>query len=263
MRTSEHTRCAVCTQETTKRCGKCRAIFFCSTRCQALLWPTHKVLCGRDLHVFYLPPLTPAELKVDEIKDKHPYRDRLLSLHEWVTKVHGETWAAFRSTLTTPASQNLLLEEMRMSNVLVAYAYLCQEGVAEITAGSTDRASTPWHQFANMACFIRDRYYAKLLESSKSREQEARDPVAGRGSFVVNAFWRQELVLGTLGAQASGAAARLSEEEFLQFAEKLQLGAIEVLKRADILESTKKHLKEKCPESALRANITRHYLGGS
>lgn len=74
-------RCAACQQETTQECSACRAIHFCSRRCQSLvsdplslplsgrtlsfrgeadaphrqLWPTHKVLCGRDPDVF-VPP---------------------------------------------------------------------------------------------------------------------------------------------------------------------------------------------------------------
>ncbi|CAN0460710.1 unnamed protein product, partial [Hapterophycus canaliculatus] len=34
-----------CPRPATKRCTKCRAVRFCSTECQALLWPSHKSLC--------------------------------------------------------------------------------------------------------------------------------------------------------------------------------------------------------------------------
>lgn len=33
----------------TKRCGGCRAVFFCNRKCQIKAWPIHQNHCGRDL----------------------------------------------------------------------------------------------------------------------------------------------------------------------------------------------------------------------
>ncbi|GAA5898090.1 hypothetical protein JCM5296_001989 [Sporobolomyces johnsonii] len=53
--------CAICENKTTKRCGGCRLVYFCSRECQKLLWPTHKVQCGRDPTRFHLPALQEDE----------------------------------------------------------------------------------------------------------------------------------------------------------------------------------------------------------
>lgn len=73
--------CTVCDKPGDQQCSACRAIFFCSTRCQKLvrpphnqahqrgttvlilehlqLGPTHKALCGRDSEAFFFPPPQP------------------------------------------------------------------------------------------------------------------------------------------------------------------------------------------------------------
>lgn len=85
--------CTVCDKPGDQQCSACRAIFFCSTRCQKLvrpphnqahqrgttvlilehlqLGPTHKALCGRDSEAFFFPPLSPADVEaLERIKDK-------------------------------------------------------------------------------------------------------------------------------------------------------------------------------------------------
>ncbi|GAA5937364.1 hypothetical protein JCM10213_007212 [Rhodosporidiobolus nylandii] len=37
--------CAVCKKEAESRCGKCRAVYFCSRACQVAGWPAHKPKC--------------------------------------------------------------------------------------------------------------------------------------------------------------------------------------------------------------------------
>ena len=42
--------CLVCWKEgSTKRCGKCRSVHYCSSECASKAWPVHKEHCGRDL----------------------------------------------------------------------------------------------------------------------------------------------------------------------------------------------------------------------
>lgn len=40
------------------RCGKCRAVCYCSRRCQRLQWPTHKYHCWKIWEGAYSPPAT-------------------------------------------------------------------------------------------------------------------------------------------------------------------------------------------------------------
>ncbi|BGP38946.1 hypothetical protein JCM10449v2_002884 [Rhodotorula kratochvilovae] len=226
MSTPQPSICTVCGGDTAKQCSKCRAIFFCSTRCQALLWPTHKVLCGRDPNVFYLPPLTPEELKkLGKIKDTQPYHQTAKSL----------------------VRLNLFAEEIRMTNVMSAYDYLYLTKVAELDVGGKDSKLAPWHVFAHAGRHLRDEYYEKVLQSGKSEVQEALDGRIGRGSFVVlNAFLRQQLVHATLIAQASGPSQRLSSAEMLKLCQMGQPDAIKVLDGTTMLEAAKDQLKAEC-----------------
>ena len=38
--------CAVCGTRTTKRCGKCGSVWYCSRDCQRRDWKTHKINCN-------------------------------------------------------------------------------------------------------------------------------------------------------------------------------------------------------------------------
>ena len=39
-------RCLECGAEASKRCGRCKAVFYCSAACQRAGWPAHKAKCG-------------------------------------------------------------------------------------------------------------------------------------------------------------------------------------------------------------------------
>ncbi|BGP47023.1 hypothetical protein JCM10450v2_002875 [Rhodotorula kratochvilovae] len=242
MSTPKPSICAVCGEETTKQCSKCRANFFCSTRCQALLWPTHKVLCGRDPNVFYLPPLTPDELKkLDEIKDKRPYRDSPKSLFHWVTELCDvpERAGAFSSPM---------LEDMRLGHLLSAYDCLCQDNLAALESGDQDFTVSTWQHFANSAWYLRDEYFrARFDGPGRSTREGVLDTAAGHGCFtVLNAFFRQQLVHATLGWQCMRPKPRLSPEELFALASKAQLRAIKILDETDVPDACKKHLKVPC-----------------
>jgi hypothetical protein len=41
-------KCFVCNVDTSKRCGRCKKVLFCSTICQRQGWTTHKQQCTRE-----------------------------------------------------------------------------------------------------------------------------------------------------------------------------------------------------------------------
>ncbi len=50
--------CVICSNHTASKCGKCKAVFYCSKECQKSDWNLHKVFCST------LPfPITPVEGK--------------------------------------------------------------------------------------------------------------------------------------------------------------------------------------------------------
>ncbi|KAL8287200.1 hypothetical protein RQP46_003652 [Phenoliferia psychrophenolica] len=55
--------CAVCSKEDPKmqRCSRCKLVSFCGAAHQAILWPAHKVTCGKDPTLFFQPDLSRAE----------------------------------------------------------------------------------------------------------------------------------------------------------------------------------------------------------
>lgn len=58
-----HELCAACHKpNATKRCGKCRAVFYCSRACQATHWRAHKLTCGTPPPPVMPRPQTPGEL---------------------------------------------------------------------------------------------------------------------------------------------------------------------------------------------------------
>ncbi|BGP15659.1 hypothetical protein JCM10213_006171 [Rhodosporidiobolus nylandii] len=64
MTSRETGECCVCGKETADRCGACAeadfALFFCSRDHQKLIWPIHKLVCGKEM--FSWPPLTKEEV---------------------------------------------------------------------------------------------------------------------------------------------------------------------------------------------------------
>ena len=46
----ENAKCKVCKKTATKRCSRCKAIYYCSRECQIKDWITHRFICQKLLH---------------------------------------------------------------------------------------------------------------------------------------------------------------------------------------------------------------------
>lgn len=44
-------KCSICDKETTKRCSRCKAVYYCSTECQSKDWHNHNEMCKRFKYV--------------------------------------------------------------------------------------------------------------------------------------------------------------------------------------------------------------------
>ncbi|GAA5880632.1 hypothetical protein JCM3774_000559 [Rhodotorula dairenensis] len=58
--------CLVCGKAATLRCSRCSqeggiSLFFCSKEHQMLVWPAHKLVCGKNAHPFRVPVFTQEE----------------------------------------------------------------------------------------------------------------------------------------------------------------------------------------------------------
>ncbi|GAA5992887.1 hypothetical protein JCM10908_001391 [Rhodotorula pacifica] len=58
--------CTVCGAESQTRCSSCYSesglsLYFCSKEHQKLIWPYHRLVCGKRAHPFHLPPFDPEE----------------------------------------------------------------------------------------------------------------------------------------------------------------------------------------------------------
>ena len=64
--TSPHRQCAHCTRPGTKRCSRCKKVWYCSQACQRKQWPLHKEICyapnSQLLNIVHFPPHTIARL---------------------------------------------------------------------------------------------------------------------------------------------------------------------------------------------------------
>ncbi|GAA5898086.1 hypothetical protein JCM5296_001988 [Sporobolomyces johnsonii] len=117
--------CAICDNKTTKRCGGCRLVYFCSRECQELLWPTHKVQCGRDPTRFHLPALEQDEARaLAQIQHLQFHEDDMESPMgtpmEYLEKkdLYCGTWPELVSTLSL--DQSCPIPEPKRSKILIA-----------------------------------------------------------------------------------------------------------------------------------------------
>ncbi|GAA5922440.1 hypothetical protein JCM3775_005730 [Rhodotorula graminis] len=62
--------CAVCSNQTVKKCAACESVFFCSPACQKAVWSTHKWACGKGFDTFSQAPLSHDEVELLHKLDK-------------------------------------------------------------------------------------------------------------------------------------------------------------------------------------------------
>ncbi|GAA5988353.1 hypothetical protein JCM5350_004411 [Sporobolomyces pararoseus] len=136
--------CSVCENQTTKVCSNCKEMYFCSQRCQKLIWPTHKFLCGKlDRLTFSFPPLSKEERADVDLLNRSRRRfdhtcDKCVSPPQ--TKVEGASlfehvqslglfegdWSSFLDAITVGDN---LIEEPRLSIILtLVRAHLDESG---------------------------------------------------------------------------------------------------------------------------------------
>ncbi|GAA5901910.1 hypothetical protein JCM8208_006636 [Rhodotorula glutinis] len=216
--------CAACISPATSRCSACRSLRFCSKRCQSLLWPTHKILCGRDPDLFYLPPLTDNELAmVCANKDRSPQGPGTPTFHDEITLLRRQAgyrgvspWEDFTTSIMTadvrpqPGVQLLAqARDDRLHDLVSAYRFLASLMHPPFAPGSVERARCAWYFFATSADNMRALYSESWVGTGDDVPTSAAHAVAGghlwvmAGSCIIlNQLYRQLLNNMTLATWA-------------------------------------------------------------
>ncbi|KPV75641.1 uncharacterized protein RHOBADRAFT_43063 [Rhodotorula graminis WP1] len=244
--------CIVCYTATTKLCSACRAVRLCSERCQRILWPTHKVLCGRSVDTFYLPPLTADEIRsLDDVKSR-PGLVPGLRGQSLVSLVKGGypgpladfLWTTFWQRLTAPANDDPYEENERLENVALAYEFLGHAADRELFAGNPPARRSPWQLFAKSCMAFHTEYCEAVAKmSGNTPEAAAFDKATQIGSFtVLNALFRQQLVHATITCQSYNRPSLVGQEEALELVQAGRTRAVKLLEASDLPEFVKQRL---------------------
>ncbi|GAA5843760.1 hypothetical protein JCM9279_000135 [Rhodotorula babjevae] len=216
------------------------------------LWPTQKVLCGRDVDKFYMPPLTAEEL---EALDKAKATPALLpGLHgqSLVTFIKSPCsgaladflWTTFWTRLTAPANDDPYEENRRLENVALAYDTLAHAADHERAPGDPTMCRSPWQLFAKSCMAFHPEYCAAVAKLSGATPAQASfDKATQRGSFtVLNSLFRQQLVHATLSCQPFLRPDLISLDESLELVQAGRRRAIQLLQESDLPETVKQRL---------------------
>ncbi|BGP38841.1 ubiquitin-specific protease [Rhodotorula kratochvilovae] len=150
--------CAVCDMKTSTRCSGCKGPAFCSTRCQAILWTTHKHFCKRPdgpATTFSFPPLTRKEAAIFDPAPQVPYVGDCVTgeTEEWLSYVfhhglwecppghrqHGaECYIRVQQEVILPAPSSRLQEPNR------SYLLAVLQMLYFLVDRSTEQNCTPW-----------------------------------------------------------------------------------------------------------------------
>ncbi|GAA5922560.1 hypothetical protein JCM3775_005772 [Rhodotorula graminis] len=215
--------CIVCYAATTKLCSACCA-----------LWPTHKVLCGRSVDNFYLPPLTAGEIQsLDEVKGTPGL----------VPGLRGQS-LTFWQRLTAPANDDPYEENKRLENVALDYEFLGHAADRELFAGNPPARRSPWQLFAKSCMAFHIEYCEAVAKmSGTTPEAAAFDKATQIGSFtVLNALFRQQLVHATIACQSYNRPSLVSKEETLELVQAGRTRAVQLLEASDLPEFVKQRL---------------------
>ncbi|KPV77347.1 uncharacterized protein RHOBADRAFT_51219 [Rhodotorula graminis WP1] len=174
------------------------------------LWPSHKVLCGRDPDMFYLPDLSTADVaRLESFKNEF-FADYDETFADFVSTHLGLPWPAFLVTHTaidpdaddsTPA-----LLGCRNLNLVLARKHLYQ--VARARDPSLRIVDLPiWDPFSDVAEGYVDRCVSLQADEAAPRWDPA-DPWR-----ALNAVLRQDLVRHTLFLKQRECQPDISQKE--------------------------------------------------
>ncbi|GAA5889970.1 hypothetical protein JCM8208_001184 [Rhodotorula glutinis] len=202
--------CTVCDKLATMRCSKCRQSAYCSARCQALLWPTHKFLCGRDPDMFYFPPLSTADVARLESYKNEFFAEHDETFAEFVPNYLGLSWKNFlitvRSVDSLAGDSTPTLLGCRNFNLVLARKHLYQ--VARARDPSLRIVDLPiWDPFSDVAEGYVDRCVT-LQAQEPAPTWDPADPWR-----ALNAVLRQDLVRHTLFLKQRACQPDISQEE--------------------------------------------------
>ncbi|GAA5848749.1 hypothetical protein JCM9279_002931 [Rhodotorula babjevae] len=204
-------KCTVCQEPATMRCSACSREPFCGRSCQALLWPSHKVLCKRDPTVFYLPPLRADQIQtLREVQDK-PLRQGQRLIDEVASVEDGEELQQsmeyfYKVVGLKGPLDKLNLEHERLEYLLVGNEFLdlVRKGRIASTANGedpSDAPATPWEVLGEMGNLFYDEYFDAVVAEGRDDQEEAFRNRTGQGFFnKLNGVLRCELVKATLRA---------------------------------------------------------------
>ncbi|GAA5936125.1 hypothetical protein JCM3775_003589 [Rhodotorula graminis] len=205
-------------------------------------------MCGRDLNLFYLPPLSTSEFKkLRAIKDK-PYGASGQSLvYEVLEEGRGgspdRVIEAFWFAVTMSADSDATVEDIRVASLLLAYEYLHRAKQEDKPADLAAPALSCWEAFAPSASSFRLKYLDTLeqLDGQSAAQADA----ANRGPLVVlNGVLRQELVHATLCAHVMQPKPILTIPELRPLLRKGYERLLEAVDAADMSPATKKAMRE-------------------
>ncbi|GAA5841059.1 hypothetical protein JCM9279_000525 [Rhodotorula babjevae] len=242
MSAPESSTCVVCDKPTTKACGACKTTKFCGPRCQALIWPTHKFLCGRDPTDFHVPPLTHHELAFLR-RIKNTAFAGGCSLASQISSIGLDEALFWLFVSSASADHDRKLREPRTSYRLMAYRTLklatstdnidsCEDDVAALSP-------SPWYLFGSIGLSLREDYLAAEQDTGRSPEDVA-DALGPYGSTwsILNVLLRHELVQANLRFQATRPQRRIEPHEILAFRARGIERAIRDVQRSTMREAT-------------------------
>ncbi|GAA5841063.1 hypothetical protein JCM9279_000527 [Rhodotorula babjevae] len=214
--------CAVCLEPGRLSCGACRSIRLCSKRCQSILWPAQRVLCGRDPTVFYLPALTPTEVGVLERTKDEPFSLSGKTFVEYVSALTpGLAWEGLLMIVSSDATSSDHASALR--NALLVHAFFHLDLMPPHPSGPNPL----WHTFGTLAVptFVHC-----------TRAHPGLGPDLWR---LTNDLLRQVLVYAALPCAATDPALEMTLEEYVCLEVVAQGRIIEAVEKAQVAETVK------------------------
>mmetsp|Transcript_23536 Transcript_23536/g.22568 ORF Transcript_23536/g.22568 Transcript_23536/m.22568 type:complete len:138 (-) Transcript_23536:243-656(-) len=102
--------CPVCDKESSKRCSRCKAIWYCSAECQRSDWKTHKKVCN---DTFQADQYTLHKMEFDRIRKKYglDQNSKADKVAEFLTSSSSVTPPAFAEKFGTSMEEAVVFLE--------------------------------------------------------------------------------------------------------------------------------------------------------